>query len=142
MAVGTHGKVRRKTFFQAAMISKNPRGDAKEGVVLPSGERKTKSLLFSAARNDLHSRSWDVFVDLRTTSEYTRNLWHRPFQLAAYFLPKFLTRCLEENDEKHERERKIKMKKANRGATFKRVRRSPDRPVHRTHLRASGVTHV
>ena len=40
----------------------------------PSGERKTKSLLFSAARSDLHSRSWDVFVDLRTTSEYTRNL--------------------------------------------------------------------
>ena len=30
----------------------------------------------------------------------------------------FLTRCLEENDEKHERERKIKMKKANREATI------------------------
>ena len=28
------------------------------------------------------------------------------------------TRCLEENDEKHERERKIKMKKANREATI------------------------
>ena len=39
----------------------------------------------------------------------------------GFFLLLFLrtqTRCLEENDEKHERERKIKMKKANREATI------------------------
>ena len=36
----------------------------------------------------------------------------------ANFFLRTQTRCLEENDEKHERERKIKMKKANREATI------------------------
>ena len=38
--------------------------------------------------------------------------------LALPLLLRTQTRCLEENDEKHEREGKIKMKKANREATI------------------------